>query len=141
MKNHSTRREKRVAVVLIAALAWAAGTALAAENLVRIKVGETGLQSLTYKGVEYIDPSGAGAVGFTGAGALPRAANKAEAAVFVTTPTAVRVDGTTVTQTYPWGTLVVAYEAKGADLTVTATLRNSSGKGAGGLAGECPAAQ
>ena len=39
-----------------------------AEDLVRIKVGEKGLLSLRYKGVEYCDPSGAGEVGFTGAG-------------------------------------------------------------------------
>ncbi len=122
---------QRIARAIIAGLVWAAGTALA-KDLVAIKVGKTGLQSLTYKGVEYVDPTGAGAVGFTGAGAVPRPAKQEDAGVFVTTPTSVTVNGTTVTQTYPWGTFVVTYEAKGADLTVTATLRNESGKGLDG---------
>ena len=117
-----------IRMVVGAALACAAGMAWA-EDLVRIKVSEAGLQSLTYRGVEYCDPGAAGAVGFTGAGAKPRAARQEDAVAFVTTPTSVKVDGTTVTQTYPWGTFVVAYEANGADLTVTATLRNTSGKG------------
>ena len=112
-----------------ALLALATCGATLAANEVQIKVGESGLQSLTYKGVEYVDPAGAGALGFTGAGVGPRAAKKEDAAVFVTTPTSTKVDGTTVTQTYPWGTFVVAYEAKGADLTVTATLWNTAGKG------------
>ncbi len=119
---------RRMAAMITAGLAWTAG-AVVAEDLVAIKLGETGLQSLTYKGVEYVDPAGSGALGFTGAGALPRPAKQEDAGAFVTTPTSVTVDGTTVTQTYPWGTFAVAYEAKGADLTVTATLQNSSGKG------------
>jgi hypothetical protein len=106
----------------------ACAMALAAEE-VQIKVGESGLQSLIYKAVEYVDPAGAGALGFTGGGVGPRAAKKEDTAVFVTTPVSVSVKETTVTQTYPWGTFVAAYEAKGADLTVTATLRNTSGKG------------
>lgn len=117
-----------IRIVVGTALACAGGMAWA-EDLVRIKVSEAGLQSLTYRGVEYCDPGAAGAVGFTGAGAKPRAARQEDAVAFVTTPTSVKVDGTTVTQTYPWGTFVVAYEANGADLTVTATLRNTSGKG------------
>ncbi len=73
------------------------------------------------QGVEYCAPAGAGA-GL-------RSAKTEDAAVFGASPTAVTVDGPTVTQTYPWGTFVVTYGVAGADLTVTATLRNTSGKG------------
>jgi len=107
------------------------GAALAAD-LVQIKVGEKGLDSLKYRGVEYCDPSGPGAVGFTGNGTRLGAAKPEDAARFVTNPTAVSVKDNTVIQTYPWGTLMVAYEAKGADLTVSATLSNTSGAGLNG---------
>ena len=123
-----TKFVRQTSVLAAALVAWVGVPARAADPL-QIHVTEHGLQSLTYRGVEYVDPAGAGAVGFSGAGAGPRAAAKEDAAVFVTTPTSVAVAGTKVTQAYPWGTLVVAYEARGADLTVTATLRNTSGKG------------
>jgi hypothetical protein len=96
-----------------------------AADVVRIKLGERGLESLTYAGVEYVDPSGAGGLGFTGGGAVLRGAGGAD---FETTPTATQVDGDTILQTYPWGTLEAVYEAKDADLTCTATLRNTSGQ-------------
>lgn len=111
---------------LIGLLAWIVSGVAPAAGLVQIKVGEKGLLSLTYRGVEYGDPAGPGAVGFTGSGAGLTAAKPEEAPLFVTTPTAVTVKDNTVTQTYPWGAFVVAYEARGADLTVTATLSNTS---------------
>jgi hypothetical protein len=123
--------ESRSAWAVLPFFLLSCGTALAADG-VQIKVGRSGLQSLTYKGVEYVDSARAGGVGFTGAGAAPRAAKQDDATLFAATPTSVTVDGTTVTQTYPWGTFVVAYEAQGADLSVTATLRNQSGKGLDG---------
>ena len=126
LMKHASMISTGLAFILAFILGAAAA---AAADLVQIKVGERGLESLTYRGVEYCDPAGAGALGFTGAGAMPRAAKKEDDAGFVTAPVSAKVEGTTVTQAYPWGTLVVAYEAKGADLTVTATLRNTSGKG------------
>ncbi len=113
----------------VAMLSWLVCGVALAEDLVQIRVDKSGLQSLTYRGVEYVDPVGAGVVGFSDAEATPQAASKDDAGVFVTTPTSVTVNGTTVTQTYPWGTFVVVYEAKGSDLTVTATLRNTSKTG------------
>jgi len=96
-------------------------------DIVAIKVSEKGLQSLQYRGVEYCDSRGAGEIGFTGSGTSLRGVKKDDS--FATTPTSVSVTGTTVTQTYPWGSLVVTYAVKGADLNVTATLRNNSGAG------------
>jgi hypothetical protein len=125
-------RHTIIKATLAASLSWAVCAVAPAGDLVQVRVGEKGLQSLTYKGVEYCDPSGAGAVGFTGAGTSLTAAKPEDAARFVTTPTAVSVKDNTVTQTYPWGTLVVAYEAKGADLNVAATLNNTSGAGLNG---------
>ena len=121
-----------IKALLTAVFAWTAcGVALAAD-LVQIKVGEKGLESLKYRGVEYCDPAGPGQVGFTGNGTSLGAAKPEDGGRFVTAPTAVSVKDNTVTQTYPWGTFVVAYGAKGADLTVTATLNNTSGAGLNG---------
>jgi hypothetical protein len=79
---------------LAAAVAFGVAVSAAAADGVQIKLGERGLESLTYDGVEYVDPSGAGG------------------AAFETKPTATKVDGNAVEQTYPWGTLTAVYEAK-----------------------------
>ena len=115
-----------IKVVLAGIFALATCGAALAAGTVQIKVSEKGLQSLQYQGVEYCDPHGAGEVGFTGNG------TSLQGTGLSTTPTSVSVAGTTVTQTYPWGTLVVAYAVKDADLTVTTTLNNKSGNGLNG---------
>jgi len=99
-----------------------------------IQLTQNGVQSLTYHGTEYCDPTGAGALGFTGdedsgtgnvwaPGVLD--ANKGKDA-FPVAPAASAVNGDTVTRTYPWGTLRATYSVKGEDLYVTATITNSS---------------
>ena len=118
----------RSSLVLLAAyVSFGVAVSAAAADGVQIKLGERGLESLTYDGVEYVDPSGAGGFGFTGGGAALRGA------AFETTPTATKVDGNTIVQTYPWGTLKAVYEANGEDLTCTATLQNTSGQALDGF--------
>ena len=74
----------RHSVWLAAAVALGIAAPATAADGVRIKLGARGLESLTYDGVEYVDPSGVGV------------------AAFETKPTTTRVDGNTVEQTYPW---------------------------------------
>jgi hypothetical protein len=104
---------------------WQVQAAVAGDAL-RIAVTAQGLQSLTYQGVEYCDPSGAGIAGFTGGAAALLDAEK-KPGQFADKPTSVSVNGTTVTQTYPWGALTVRYTVKGDDLDIHASLTNTSG--------------
>ena len=100
-------------------------TTTLAEDALKISVNEQGLQSLTYRGVEYGDATGAGRLGFTG-GAAKLLDAENQPGKFATTPTSATVQGTTVTQTYPWGQLTVRYTVKGDDLDIQATLTNTS---------------
>ena len=108
--------------------AWAAET-----EQIQVKLTKNGLESLTYAGVEYCDPSDCGVLGFNDR--PTRAGNLWEPCVldaqksktpFSPKPTAASVEGPTVTKTYSWGTLAATYTVKGADLYVTATITNTS---------------
>ncbi|MCG3150737.1 MAG: hypothetical protein PCFJNLEI_04238 [Verrucomicrobiae bacterium] len=108
-------------LILLALLA----TSVFADEALKITVSATGLQSLTYRGVEYCDPNGAGVLGFTGGAATMLDAEK-KPGKFAEQPTSATVAGTTVTQTYPWGQLTVRYTVTGDDLKIEATLTNTS---------------
>ena len=116
--------------VLLALLATAAAAQPPAA--LTLQLTDQGVKSLTYGGVEYADPTGAGVLGLTGgkrygnlwAPAVLDAHHSAEP--FAAAPTATARQGATVTQTYPWGSLTATYAVKGDDLYVTATLSNAS---------------
>jgi len=55
-------------VLLTAYVSFGVAVSAAAADGVQIKLGERGLESLTYDGVEYVDPSGACRFGFTEGG-------------------------------------------------------------------------
>ena len=126
-------RNQRIGLLLAGAMLWLSfGPAWAADPL-QIKLTEKGVVSLTYAGVEYCDPTDCGVLGFNDR--PPQSGNLWSPCVldaqksnnpFSRVPTAAAVQGSTVTKTYPWGTLAATYTVKGADLYVTATITNAS---------------
>ena len=102
---------------------------IAAEAL-QVTVTEQGLRSLKYQGVEYCDPTGSNAVGLAGSMVGIQDTQKSRD-TFVNQPTGATVKDSTVTLTYPWGALSIAYTVKGNDLDIRATLTNTSTQAVG----------
>ena len=101
-----------------------------AEDLIQVVVSEQGLSSLKYQGIEYCDPTGCGAVGFTGgSGGIQDLQKKRD--TFDGKPTGATVKDSTVTLTYPWGALEVTYTVMGSDLDIRAKLTNTSAQAIG----------
>jgi hypothetical protein len=92
----------------------AAGAGRAADQ-VQVTLTEQGVQSLVFRGNEYCDPTGCGALGFSG-GPVGIQDTKKSRESFALKPTGVVVNGTTITQTYPWGALAVTYTVKDTEL-------------------------
>lgn len=117
-----------------AAMIFIGGNAAQADGQLIRKLTAKGLESLTYDGVEYCEPSDCGGLGFNkrpgteGENLSPPCVldTKKSKEPFSQEPTNSTVTDATVTKTYPWGTLAATYVVKGADLYVTATLTNSS---------------
>jgi hypothetical protein len=108
-----------------AAFAWGVAATLSSAAPLEIAVTEKGLQSLKWNGIEYVDPSGCGQVGFTGGPSGITDTNK-NRSPFAVTPSGASVRESTVTVSYPWGALSVTYGVKGADLDVRAVVTNTS---------------
>lgn len=128
--------KKLLELLLASALFCICGFAAQADEQkqVSIKVSEKGLESLKYDGVEYCEPSDCGVLGFNkrpgteGDKVSPPCVldTKKSKEPFSQEPLSSAVTDSTVTKTYPWGTLVATYVVKGADLYVIATITNSS---------------
>ena len=125
---------RKTAMILAVLFVLANAPMARADQKIQIKLSANGLDSLKYKGVEYVDPSGAGALGFT---SDPDSdSNKAAAtgvsdasksrAPFSPIPTSVKVEDSMVVKIYPWGTLSTQYQVKDADVYITATITNTS---------------
>ena len=68
-RSTNTMREMALRKVSIAAVVVLLTRGALAEDAVKIAVTGQGVSSLAYQGVEYCDPAGCGAVGFSGGGA------------------------------------------------------------------------
>jgi hypothetical protein len=129
-------RKQLVRVFCAGVFLWAGfiSTRAAETGQIQVKLTKNGLESLTYQGVEYCDPSGCGVLGFSerlghegGNLWAPCVVDvKKSKEAFSLVSTNAELQGSTVTKTFPWGTLAATYTVNGADLYVTATITNTS---------------
>ncbi len=127
-------RKQLVGLLLAGLFLCVSLSVVRAAGQIGIKLTNNGLESLTYAGVEYCDPTGNGVLGFTGPvgdeGGNIKAPSVMDAqkstAAFSPVPTSAVLQGNTITKTYPWGKLAATYTIKGADLYVTVTITNTS---------------